>query len=109
MNKAVAIALQEKAEEIAKNFSNKDREFNTNNETFEVDKIEPLSESTGVVLFKKSSKKYAIAFCYYINMCGGIWRYFIPTYDHCIGMESVKGLLALVEKKNFNKNFKEEK
>ena len=105
MKKDVAIKLKKKAEDIAKEFSNVDREFNISNETFKIKKVEPLSEYTAIVLFKKSSEKYAIAFCYYINMSGGIWRYFFPTYDHCIGMESVKGLLASVEKKNFSKNF----
>ena len=105
MKKEVAIKLNKKAYEIAEKFSNVNREFNVNNETFEVKKIEPLSESTGIVLFKKSSEKYAVAFCYYINMSGGMWQYFFPTYDHCFGMESVRDLLASVEKKNFNLNF----
>jgi predicted mannosyl-3-phosphoglycerate phosphatase (HAD superfamily) len=104
MKKEVVLKLNKKAYEIAKNFSKVNREFNVNNETFEVSKIEPLSESTGVVLLKKSSGKYAVAFCYYINMSGGVWQYFIPTYDHIFGMESVRELLALVEKTNFKKN-----
>lgn len=104
MKKEVAIKLRETAKTIEENFS-KQREFNYNNETFEVVKIEPLSESTAVVLLKKSSSKFALAFCYYINMAGGTWRYFIPTYDHCIGMESVKDLLQSVEKDNFGRNF----
>jgi hypothetical protein len=105
MKKEVAIKLKKKADEIAENYSRPNREFNVGNEIFEVQKIEPLSESTAIVLLKKSSNKYAVAFCYLINMNGGTWRYFIPTYDHCIGMESVKPLLAAVEKTNFSENF----
>jgi len=106
MKKDVARKLDKKAYEIAENFSKTDREFNVNNEIFEVKKIKPLSESTGIVLFKKSSGKYAVAFCYYISMSGGIWRYFFPTYDHIFGMESVRDFLSLVEDKNYIKNFK---
>jgi hypothetical protein len=105
MKKEVALKLNKKAYEIAEKFSNVNREFNVNNEKFEVKKIKPLSESTGIVLFKKSSEKYAVAFCYYINMSGGMWQYFFPTYDHVFGMEAVKDFLSLVEDKNFNKNF----
>ena len=105
MKKEVAIKLKKKSQEIADNFSNIDREFNINNETFKVVKIDPLSESTAAVLLRKSSGKFALAFCYYINMSGGTWQYFFPTYDHCIGMESVKCLFGAVEKCNFEKNF----
>jgi len=105
MRKDVAIKLKKQADEIAKDFSRPDREFNVTDETFEVQKIVPLSESTAIVLLKKSSNKYAVAFCYYLNMNNGVWRYFFPTYDHCIGMESVKPLLAAVEKTNFSENF----
>tara|TARA_R110002051_G_scaffold324011_1_gene419636 strand:- start:1212 stop:1556 length:345 start_codon:yes stop_codon:yes gene_type:complete len=108
MKKDVAIKLDRLSKLIAKNFSNPNREFNANNETFEVTKIKPLSESTAVVLMKKSSTKYAVAFCYYINMSGGVWQYFIPTYDHCFGMESIREFLSLVEDKNFSKNFKKD-
>ena len=109
MKKEVAIKLRKISLVIAKNFSEPNREFNVNNETFQVVNIKPLSESTAVVLMKKSSTKYAVAFCYYINMSGGVWQYFIPTYDHCFGMESIREFLSLVEDKNFSKNFKEEK
>ena len=109
MKKDAAIKLRKISKVIAENFSKTDREFNVNNETFEVVKIKPLSESTAVVLMEKSSKKYALAFCYLINYNGGTWKYFIPTYDHCFGMESLREFLSLVEDKNFLKNFKEEK
>ena len=106
MKKEVAIKLKDKADDIAAYFSDTSREFNFNNETFSVVKIEPLSESTATILFKKSTGKFAMFFCYYIKMNGGTWQYFFPTYDHCIGMESVKCLLGAVEKSNFDKNFK---
>ena len=41
-------------------------------------------------------------------MNGGQWRYFIPTYDHCVGMEFLKEELRRVEQRNFEYNFEEE-
>ena len=107
MQKKVAIKLKHKAYEIAKNYSRTDREFNVNNEEFKVDKIEPLSETTAIVTFKKSSGKFALAFCFHVNMYGGTWKYVMPTYDHCIGMERVKEMLFEIEKVNFFQNFKQ--
>ena len=106
MKKELAIKLKSKAEEIARNFSHSDREFNYSNETFEVNSITPLSETTACIEFRKSSKKLGIAFCYWINMGGGQWRYFFPTYDHCMGAEKLRELLYSIEKKNFPINFK---
>ena len=102
MQKDRAIKLKKIAIEIANNFSRNDREHNYNNEKFEVFQIKPTSECTGLVYLKKSTSKFAIAFCYWINMSGGIWRYFFPTYDHCVGMEFIKEELRQVEQRNFN-------
>ena len=109
MQKNRAIELRKVAQKIAVNFSRTDRDCNYNNESFEVHQIKPSSESTGIVYLKKNTGKYAMAFCYWIGMGGGKWQYFIPTYDHCIGMESVKEELKKVEERNFGLNFKEDK
>ena len=108
MQKDRALALRELAESIAFNFSRTDREHNYNRESFEVSELVPLSESTAIIKLKKSSGKNGVAFCYWVNMSGGHWRYFFPTYDHCIGMESVREELRQVELKNFEYNFKGE-
>ena len=47
-----------------------------------------------------------MAFCYWINMNGGQWQYFFPTYDHCVGMEAVREELKSIELINFEHNFK---
>ncbi len=107
MQKDRAKKLKKIAVEIANNFSRNDREHNYNNEKFEVFQIKPTSESTGLVYLKKNTGKFAIAFCYWINMNGGVWRYFIPTYDHCAGMEFIKEELRQVEQRNFDYNFDE--
>jgi hypothetical protein len=105
LQKNRAIELKKLADKIALNFSRTDREFNHNNETFEVSELIPLSESTALIRFKKSSGKYGMAFCYWINMSGGQWQYFFPTYDHCVGMEWVREELRAVEVINFGRNF----
>ena len=106
LQKNRAIELKKLAEVIAFNFSRTDRDFNYNNESFEVSELIPLSESTAIIKLKKSSGKYGMAFCYWINMNGGQWQYFFPTYDHCVGMESVREELKAIEMINFEHNFK---
>ena len=104
MQKDRAIKLKELSKRIAENFSNPNREFNHTNETFEVSKIIPLSESTAIIRFKKSTGKLGLAFCYWINMSGGNWMYFFPTYDHCAGFDMLKDQLHKVEIHNFEFN-----
>jgi hypothetical protein len=107
MKKELALKLKDYAYKIAKNFSRSDREFNYTNETFEVVAIKPLSETTAYIEFKKSSGKIGVAFCYWINMGGGQWRYFFPTYDHAVGAERLRSILYNIESRNFPFNFKE--
>ena len=108
MQKNRALMLKETADAIAFAFSSNQREHNYLSEKFQVSEIIPTSESTAIVKLYKTSGKYAMAFCYWINMGGGQWRYFFPTYDHCIGMELIKEELRDIEKINFPLNFKEE-
>ena len=107
MKKELALKLKDYAYKIAKNFSRSDREFNYTNETFEVVAIKPLSETTAYIEFKKSSGKIGVAFCYWINMSGGQWRYFLPTYDHAVEAERLRSILYNIESRNFPFNFKE--
>ena len=108
MQKSRAIMLKKMADSIAHTFSSSDREHNYLNESFEVSEIIPTSESTAIVKMIKSTGKQAIAFCYWINMTGGQWRYFFPTYDHAVGAERLRDVLYDVESRNFPINFKEE-
>ena len=105
MQKNRAIMLEKTAAAIAYAFSIKHREHNYLGESFKVEELIPTSESTAIVRLRKSSGKIGIAFCYWINMNGGEWRYFFPTYDHCIGMDMIKDELHRVEKENFSLNF----
>ena len=99
--------LQKMADSIAHTFSMNEREHKYLNEGLQVHKIIPTSESTAIVRLKKTSGKFAMAFCYWINMSGGQWKYFFPTYDHCVGMEVIKDELRKVEVANFDHNFDE--
>jgi len=105
MKKSIALSLREKADRVAFNFSRPDREKNVMQEIFQVKSIHPLSESTAYVQFKKNTGKIGIAFFYHINMAGGTWQYFFPTYDHCVGAEKLRDVLHSVEQENFKYNF----
>tara|TARA_R100001126_G_C4803279_1_gene138010 strand:+ start:285 stop:599 length:315 start_codon:yes stop_codon:yes gene_type:complete len=96
--------LKQKAQEIAKAFSNPNREFNHTNETFEVAKIKPLSELTAGILFQKSSGKLALAIAFWKNNKGGNWDYFFPTDSHVLGFRKMEKLLESVEEYNIGKN-----
>lgn len=106
MKKEMAIALKNKALEVAKTFSNPERLMNKTGETFELFEIVPLSESTASVTFKKNTDKYSVAFFYYLNGNGGYWCYFFPTYDHLEGLNQIRNILHEIEQKNFPMNFK---
>ena len=101
----MALSLREMADKVAFNFSRTDRDKNHSNETFRVKSLHPLSESTAYVQFIKDTGKIGIAFFYHINMAGGVWRYFFPTYDHCVGAEKLRDVLHQVEQENFKYNF----
>lgn len=105
MRQDLALKLKEKAEEIAKNFSNLEREFNYSRETFEIHKLVPLSEVTAALFLRKSSGKLALVFLYWINAKGGYWAYFFPTDSHVLGLKRLDSLLQEIEEHNFSFNF----
>jgi hypothetical protein len=70
-----------------------------------VDKIQPLSEDTAAVLFKKNTGKKAVAFFYIVKTD---WRYFFPRDSHILGMESFGEIKRGIEEYNFSFNFNEE-
>ena len=108
MNKEVAKKLKEKAEQVAAMFSNKTRPLNHNNETFVIEAINPMSEYTAAVNYRKDpTDKYTLVFFYYVNVSGGVWYYFFPSDSHIIGFETFGVLKQKVENLNFEKNFRE--
>jgi len=101
LQKALAKKLRDFADEVACRFSQPSREFNYNQETFHVQKIRPLSETTACVYFKKSSGKMAIGFFYWLASQGGQWKYFFPTESHVHGMKTLADCLLEVEAENW--------
>ena len=105
MQKELAKLLELKAAEVAKNYSNPDREYNYNKEIFEVKEIKPLSENTAAVYFlKQPSGKLAMAFFFYVVNGNGWWGYFFPTDSHVLGMGIVGRCLWEVEQHNYKLN-----
>ena len=105
MKKTLVKKLNDRALEVEWMYSQKDREYNHNNESFKLHKIKPLSESVAVAIYKKiPTKKIAIACFYWVNGSGGRGEYFFPTYDHCVGFERIKNILYDTEEYNFDKN-----
>ena len=96
--------LNIKAKEIAEMFSNPNRQFNFNKETFTVEFIQPLSEMVAAIYFKKTSGKIALAIAFWKNNKGGHWDYFFPTDSHVLGFRKIERLLERVEAKNYGKN-----
>ena len=96
--------LNIKAKEIAEMFSNPNRQFNFNKETFTVEFIQPLSEMGAAIYFKKTSGKIALAIAFWKNNKGGHWDYFFPTDSHVLGFRKMEKLLESVEEYNIGKN-----
>ena len=101
MNKQVAIHLKEKAEEVAKAFSNPNRDHNHTNEEFSVKSVRPLSAA---VIYKKTSGKLALALFYYIP-AKTRWEYFFPTDSHILGLSQIPQLKHNIEEYNYSANF----
>lgn len=104
VKKEIAIRLRAKALEVAKTFSNPERAHNPTAEVFELEGIEPTSEDTAAVYFKKNTGKRALAFFYWVNAGSGEWRYFFPTDSHILGMLEFKDRKVAVEAVNFPLN-----
>jgi hypothetical protein len=99
----MARQLKGKAASVAKTFSDKTRGGNHAGETFNVERIDILSETTAVVTFNKEpTKKKAAAFFYFIaSHKQPRWEYFFVTYNHLAGLERIKDVLYEIEQHNF--------
>ena len=104
MNKEVAIHLKSRAEEVAKTFSNPDREHNHTGEVFSVKSVRPLSDHMAAVIYKKTSGKLALALFYYIP-AKTRWEYFFPTDSHILGLPQIPQLKHNIEEYNYSANF----
>jgi hypothetical protein len=109
MQKQMALKLNAKAQEVARMFS-QERGGNVLNETYEVEKVEVLSECTAcVTFFKRPTGKKAVAWFYYINSrAKPRWEYFFVTYSHLVGLNRVSRTLYDVEQHNYSVATREE-
>jgi hypothetical protein len=106
LKKSIARQLVLKIRECEKQFSNPNRELNTNKETFKFYDIKPLSDSVAVVTLQKNTGKKTNAIFFYIK---NYWIYFFPTDSHELGMWNylLKSNREKIETENFEKNFEE--
>ena len=118
MRRSVAQDMREKALEIAKWYSDPSRAKNTQQLTYKLDDLLPLSENTGAAIFLKSDGKRMVAFLFWFNVGAdekcehcersgkkGRWEYLIPTDSHITGMVKMPNVLWGVEKMNFEHNW----
>ena len=109
MRKDVAKALYHKAEEVAYNYSRKDRANNFNGEDFAVSEIIPISAQGAMVIFSKSTGKKALAhFIHIDHPKNPFWTYYIMGSQHLINLHMLTDKYADVEKHNFKLNFQEQ-
>ena len=105
MQKEVAKGLKDKAEEVAKIFSNPERYKNQRNEVFTLTEIIPLSENTASVIYTKDTDKRVCFFFFYVDALNPFWWYFAPTDSHIIGMEAFGRIKTDIERSNYQYNF----
>ncbi len=106
MRKDVAKELYKKAQEVAFNYSRKDRTNNFNNEDFKVSEIVPISAQGAMVVFTKSTGKKALAhFIHIDHPKSPFWQYYIMGSQHFINLHMLQEKYAEVEKNNFRLNF----
>ena len=98
--------MQKAAKEVETKFSDPNRQYNNNNETFKLNKLISLGDAMAVGIFDKSSNKKAMVLFIYVK---NWWTYFFPTSAHLIGLEKIKEIYFQIEDYNFDKNFDKDK
>ncbi len=104
MKQVLITELKKKGEEVALIYSNPSRAMNINKETFVLEEIRPLSETTAIMLFKKNNGKKAMSFAYYVN---GRWLDFFPSESHAIGMQRMAQELLSVDEFNVREELRQ--
>ena len=106
MNKQLVKDLTEFAKEVAKRYSQTEREGNPNGEQFAIVEVIPMSEHAATVIYEKTTGKQEAFFFYYINRGKAKgWKYFVPTDSHILGMQSFSHYKLEVERHNYKHNF----
>lgn len=104
MTKEIYKKLEQKAHEVAKRYSNPDREKNFNQEVFSVVGIVPLSELSAGVIYQKDTKKKALALFLYISMGDGFWQYIFLKDSHLLGLQEIAKMKLEIEQFNAEYN-----
>ena len=106
MNKQLVKDLTEFAKEVAKRYSQTEREGNPNGEQFAIVEVITMSEHAATVIYEKTTGKQAAFFFYYINRGKAKgWKYFVQTDSHILGMQSFSHYKLEVERFNYKHNF----
>lgn len=104
MKKDLAISLKAKAEGLATSLSNEEREKNFAKESFALEELIPLSESSALGVYLKSpGGKKALVFFAHVN--NNYWLHLIVTDSHVLGMGKVAPYLQQVEQHNLKLNW----
>lgn len=104
MRKELALSLKVKAESLATSLSNEDREKNFAKESFALEELIPLSESSALGIYLKSpGGKQALVFFAHVN--NNYWIHLIITDSHVLGMGKIAAYLQQIEEHNFPLNF----
>lgn len=110
MQKHIAIKLKEEIKKTADKFSDKNREYNRNGETFMVHKEFILSARSAAVVYKKHPTNKFALFCFLWvgpldNVDKGWWTCFAVGASHMLGLHKLDQLLQEVEQHNYQQNF----
>ena len=104
MKAEICAELQMEAEQLAEVYTNKAPK-NTSGIVYEVERVRPLSDTTGAVVMMKSNGQRAVFWFHYITKRGKReWRWLTVTYDHLYGMNRLIQLMYEVEGMNFKAN-----
>lgn len=106
MKKEVKESLIQHAHYIAGTFSDPNRDYNYNNETFEVEEIIPLSEDVGAIVYLKNTGMRAVRLCLYRK---NKWIGFFVTDSHLLGLRYVEEIKLRIERENFKLMIEEER
>ena len=108
MKAPIARKLAELAHELRETYSDEAKSWktNANNEKREIEKVQALSDETGVIVLRGAdSGLLTVYFCYWLQFRdSGQWRWILPTYDKAYGMARFAQALQEAETSNFKTN-----
>jgi len=103
VERSLAQSLFHKAEEVALDHSEHSGERGYKDVTWDVQRVIPLSEKSGGVIFKKSDGKKALGYFWWGKNRDNkwVWRWMFPSVDQLFGMGKLQELHYEVEQENY--------